>query len=105
MIFVDTGFFYALASKDDPDHRRVAEVFRRYQGQDLPRQLLTSNHVVGETITLAQVKRGHAAAVLIGEQLYAEGWRGFIGRLPKKRRPPSPISGSTKTRSTASWTA
>ena len=27
MIFVDTGFFYALASKADPDHDRVKEVF------------------------------------------------------------------------------
>ena len=29
MIFVDTSFFYALASANDPDHERVREVFEK----------------------------------------------------------------------------
>ena len=27
MIFVDTSFFFALLSENDPDHKRVREVF------------------------------------------------------------------------------
>jgi len=51
MIFVDTGFFHALASKDDPDHERVREVFEEFDPKRLPHLWLTTNHVVFETIT------------------------------------------------------
>ena len=72
MIFVDTGFLFALASAKDPDHERVKEVFQSLQGQRLPDLLLTTNHVVFEAITLARYRIGHAAAVSMGEQLYSE---------------------------------
>ena len=72
MILVDTGFFFALASVNDPHHGRAREVFARFKGQDLPRLLLTTNHIVAETITLTQAKISHDAAVLMGEQLYSE---------------------------------
>jgi predicted nucleic acid-binding protein len=70
--FVDTGFFFALASAKDPDHERAKEAFRGFQGRRLPDLLLTTNHVVSESITLARYKIGHAAAVSMGEQLYSE---------------------------------
>ena len=54
MIFVDTGFFYALASAKDPDHDRVVEVFETFRNQRLSDVLLTTNHVVFETIELAR---------------------------------------------------
>jgi len=41
MIFVDTVFFYALASKDDPDHERVREVFKELDPKRLPELWLT----------------------------------------------------------------
>jgi len=72
VIFVDTGFFFALASAKDPDHERAREVFRSLQGRRLPDLLLTTDHVVFESITLARYKIGHAAAVSMGEQLYSE---------------------------------
>jgi uncharacterized protein len=72
MIFVDTGFFFALASQQDPHHARVLEVFASLEGQVLPERLLTSNHVVAETITLAQVRIGHDAAVRMGRDLYSQ---------------------------------
>jgi len=86
VIFVDTGFFYALASQQDPDHTRAVEVFRRFQGRDLPRLFLTSNHVVGEAITLAQIKSGHRAAVEMGEQLYAEGLARIHWATPEEEK-------------------
>ena len=72
MIFVDTGFLFALASAKDPDHERVKEVFQSLQGQRLPDLLLTTNHVVFEAITLTRYRIGHAAAVSMGKQLYSE---------------------------------
>ena len=72
MIFVDTGFFFALASTMDPHHTRAREVFASFEGRELPRLLLTTNHVVAETITLTQMKIGHQAAVQMGQQLYSE---------------------------------
>ena len=72
MIFVDTGFFFALASAKDPHHARACEVFATFEGRNLPLLLLTTNHVVAETITLTQMKIGHQAAVQMGQQLYSE---------------------------------
>jgi predicted nucleic acid-binding protein len=72
MIFVDTGFFFALVSANDPDHEAVVEVLESLKGQKLPQQLLTTNHVVFETITLARRKKDHALAVEVGEALWSE---------------------------------
>jgi predicted nucleic acid-binding protein len=72
MIFVDTGFFYALASAKDPDHDRVVEVFETFRNQRLSDVLLTTNHVVFETIQLARSRRGRAMAVSVGKELYSQ---------------------------------
>ena len=72
MIFVDTSFFYPLFSVDDEDHGRVREVFESYRGRRLRDLLVTTNHVVFETITLIRMNVGHQAAVTAGERLYAE---------------------------------
>ena len=69
MIFVDTGFFFALASEKDPDHPRVREVLRGFKGRNLSELLLTTNHVVLECITLTRRRIGHQAAVGMGERL------------------------------------
>jgi predicted nucleic acid-binding protein len=72
VIFVDTSFFFPLLSAHDRDHLRVREVFDELGRGRLPDLLLTSNHVVGETITLARVRGGHDLAVQVGRHLYAE---------------------------------
>ena len=72
MIFVDTGFLFALASEKDPDHGRVLQVWHGLRGQRLPELLVTTNHVVMECITLARVRISHQAAVVMGERLYSE---------------------------------
>jgi predicted nucleic acid-binding protein len=54
-----TGFtVFAYVSADDKDHVRVNEVLGAHRGQWLADILLTTNHVVAETITLVN-KRGH----------------------------------------------
>ena len=72
MIFVDTSFFFALASTEDPDHERVLAVFESLEEQRLTSLLLTSNHVVFETIRLTRRNSGHPEAVAMGNLLYSE---------------------------------
>lgn len=71
MIFLDTGFLFGLVSTKDEHHERVLEVFSTFKGARLPDQLLTTNHVIAETITLTR-KLGHESAAKLGERLYAE---------------------------------
>lgn len=71
MIFLDTGFLFALVSKRDTHHSRVVEVFREFQNVRLADHLLTTNHVIAEAITLT-LKIGHSEAVRLGGQLYGE---------------------------------
>jgi predicted nucleic acid-binding protein len=72
VLFVDTSFFYALASDKDADHERVREVFATLDPRRLPDLCLTTNLVVLETIKLARRYVGHEAAVRMGRSLYAE---------------------------------
>jgi len=77
VIFLDTGFLFAYVSENDEDHARVNEVLEAHRGRRLSDFLLTTNHVVAETITLVS-KRGHRdpgvrhdLAVKVGRQLHA----------------------------------
>ena len=76
MIFVDTGFFFALFAIDELDrHRQARTLLDTLAGQRLSDTLVTTDHVVFETLTLIQttVKRNaHTRAVMVGEQLYTE---------------------------------
>jgi uncharacterized protein len=72
LCFVDTSFFFALASSEDPDHDRVREVFEGFDLQRLTDLWITTNHVVYETIRLTRREIGHAAAVSMGRRLYSE---------------------------------
>lgn len=83
MIFLDTGFVFALFAQDDANHERVNAVMDEYRGRDLYDIVITTNHVVAETITLlrsgvhrdAQV--AHEVAVQVGRQLFT----GVFGRI------------------------
>jgi hypothetical protein len=65
--FVDTGAWYALLDKNDPDHVRVAETFRAYRGR-----LVTSNFVFDEAVTLARYRLGWGVAEKLGSQLQGQ---------------------------------
>jgi hypothetical protein len=71
VIFLDTGFLFALVSTKDEHHDRVLEVFNTFKGVRLADEILTTNHVVAETITLTR-RLGHEKAVKLGERLYGE---------------------------------
>lgn len=83
MIFVDTSFLFALFDRDDAQHERARAALDALRGGHLAELLLTTNHVLAETITLVK-SRGHRdprlrhdLAVRVGEQLLA----GTFGRL------------------------
>lgn len=72
MTFVDTSFFVALLDPRDKNHARAVEALEKLEGRRLADQLLTTNNVVLETITVARYEAGHALAVKAGEMLYGE---------------------------------
>lgn len=63
-LFVDTGAWYALADRNDPDHERVADCLQTYGGR-----LVTTNFVFDETVTLLRYRLGFTAAKAFGTQL------------------------------------
>lgn len=72
MIFVDTSFFFAFFCESDRHHQRVVDLFREFEGRRLPDLLVTTDHVVLETITLTRYRVSHERAAFVGERLYAE---------------------------------
>jgi len=62
-IFVDTGAWYALIDRRDPDHPAVEEILRQWKGR-----LVTSNFVVDETLTLLRYRLGFEPALLFGRE-------------------------------------
>ena len=86
MIFVDTGFFFALASADDADHERCREVFETLDPKRLPELCTTTNHVVMQTVRLAKRNLGHAAAVEMGQRLYGESLARIHWATPEEEK-------------------
>lgn len=71
-IFIDTSAWYALADAGDVNHAR-SKIFLPNALADY-RDLITTNHVVGETYTLLLYRLGHAVAL------------GFISNIRKSLR-------------------
>ena len=63
-IFVDTSAIYAYINAKDPDHVRIKGFLNSFKGQ-----LLTSNFIFDEIITLVLSRMGHDQAVLTGQVL------------------------------------
>ena len=71
MIFVDTGAWFALAVRNDPDHAAALAWLRGNR-----ETLVTSDYVLAETATLLRVRdktsRGHRVAVKVATSLYRQ---------------------------------
>ncbi len=63
-LFVDTGAWYALVDKNDPDHKEAASFIRNNK---IP--LLTTNFVFDETVTLLRSRLGWNVAKEFGLKL------------------------------------
>jgi uncharacterized protein len=85
VIFLDTGFLFALVSAKDEHHHRVRKILADFRDKHLPDLLLTTNHVIAETITLAR-KLGHGPATHLGERLYGETLARIYWTTPDEER-------------------
>lgn len=64
MIFVDSSYWIALYYPRDAHHAESARLL-----EDVPRDLVTSNHVRGETLTFLRRRLGHSLAMHFLERL------------------------------------
>jgi len=65
-LFVDTSAWYALIDAKEPNHLDVLRSLQQYQNN-----LLTSNYIADETITLLRYRLGWKYAQQFGEQLFS----------------------------------
>ncbi len=63
-MFVDTSAWYALADERDPNHGTALALVAGTR-----RAVITTNWVVGESVTLARARLGHRVAVTLGTEL------------------------------------
>ncbi|BCB96064.1 DNA-binding protein [Dissulfurispira thermophila] len=63
-LFVDTGAWYALVDKNDPDHKEALSFIKNNK---IP--LLTTNFIFDETITLLRSRLGWSVAKEFGQRL------------------------------------
>ena len=63
-LLVDTSAWYALADRRDPDHREVFKALQKHRNL-----LVTSNHILDETLTLVRFRLGLRVARQLGEQM------------------------------------
>src|SRR5258708_9007576 len=66
MIFVDTGAFIARYLADDSLHQRALEVWPQLAAE----RMVTSNHVLDETLTYIGRHASYLIAAECGERLY-----------------------------------
>jgi uncharacterized protein len=67
MVFVDTGAFLARYLSNDAYHRRAAAMWKRLRRESL----VTSNHVLDETLTLLARRAGGNFAADRADSIYA----------------------------------
>ncbi|MCW3490719.1 type II toxin-antitoxin system VapC family toxin [Dethiobacter alkaliphilus] len=64
LIFIDTSAWYAYVNSKDPNHQLISNLMHRLKGD-----LVTSNYVFDEILTLVRMRMGHSVAVEVGEAL------------------------------------
>ena len=71
--FVDTGAWYAVVDKNDPDHKGAEHFMRNNKTP-----LLTTNFVFDETITLLRRRLGWSVAKDFGHRLKDSGFVSIV---------------------------
>ncbi len=72
-LFVDTGAWYALVDRNDPDHKKAVPFIRNNK---IP--LLTTNFVFDETVTLVRSRLGWSVARDFGQRLKDSSFVGIV---------------------------
>lgn len=73
-IFVDTGAWYAVVDKKDPDHKQAESFLKNNKTP-----LLTTNFIFDETVTLLRSRLGWSAARDFGQNLKLSSFVSMIG--------------------------
>ena len=68
MIFVDTGAWYASLVPTDPDYPKAVKWLAENHSP-----LLTTDHVIDETLTLLRMRGERKRAVLLGARFFRHG--------------------------------
>ena len=100
MILVDTSFFFPLFNQSDPDHGKVRAALQDFRGQRPRDVLLTTNHIVFETVTLARSRVIMPSPSASARRCSERRSPGSIGPPRMNKEPPLNISRATRTRST-----
>jgi uncharacterized protein len=69
MIFVDTSAWYAVFSRRDVNHPAAMQAIR-----SIREQLITTDYVVSETLTLLQARGETHRAIAFGRRVIEGGW-------------------------------
>jgi predicted nucleic acid-binding protein len=69
MICVDTSAWYAIFSRRDVNHAAAPQTIRSVR-----EQLVTSDYVVSETLTLLRARGENHRALLFGQRVVEGGW-------------------------------
>jgi hypothetical protein len=67
-VFVDAGAWYALADKDDANHRKASSIYPSLLSTS--GRLITSNLVIAEAYVLVRMELGHGAALNFLERMH-----------------------------------
>lgn len=65
LVYIDTGAFLARYSANDSQHKRSLDIWKKLESS----KLITSNHVLDETMTLIGRRAGYAFAADRGEAI------------------------------------
>ncbi|MDD5284847.1 MAG: PIN domain-containing protein [Desulfuromonadaceae bacterium] len=66
-LFVDTSAWYALNDRDDQFREKALEKLARIKSERL--ELITSDYIFDESVTLISTRIGHHAAVAFGDAM------------------------------------
>lgn len=66
-LFVDTSAWYALNDRDDQYREQALEKYQRLKAQRV--ELVTSDYIFDESLTIINTRIGHRPAVAFGEAL------------------------------------
>ncbi len=70
-LFVDTSAWFALRDRDDQFSEQALEKLMRIKSERI--ELITSDYVFDESVTLINARIGHRAAVSFGDTLLKSG--------------------------------
>lgn len=70
-VFIDTGAWYALKNRNDPDHDNVVSFFKQLPSAGII--CYTSDYVIDESITLTRMRlNNHQVASALAKELLSE---------------------------------